>query len=332
MAGGQLKLARAGEAEHARPHLDDRLGGNTSWPEMLVNHEGNSAKSGGLILASAPAVYSALYSLGRGSSGPFYPLPLFVKHPSVARLLTGKGRSGSVHDASRDFLVLLPATRSNALRAPALGPDLAKYQLIVFDFDGTLADTFPWFATALNDAAERYRFNRVESAEHDALRGSEPWQILERLGLSTWKLFAVARYLRARMSEDVGRISLFSGIPELLESLCAAGSVLALVSSNSESNVRAVLGPQNAARFSFYGCGASLFGKASKVKRALARTSTAPSRAILVGDEIRDSAAARDCGMAFGAVAWGYNTAAALRAHGPTEEFGSVADMLAKLR
>ncbi len=39
------------------------------------------------------------------------------------------------------------------------------YRLVVFDFDGTLADSFPWFARVINDVADRYRFARIAPDE-----------------------------------------------------------------------------------------------------------------------------------------------------------------------
>ena len=46
-----------------------------------------------------------------------------------------------------------------------------SYKLAIFDFDGTLADTFPWFCSVINDVAVRYRFRQIDPAETDALRG-----------------------------------------------------------------------------------------------------------------------------------------------------------------
>jgi phosphoglycolate phosphatase len=45
-----------------------------------------------------------------------------------------------------------------------------RYRLAIFDLDGTLADSFPWFSRVLNDVADRYRFKRVAPQEIDALR------------------------------------------------------------------------------------------------------------------------------------------------------------------
>ena len=36
-----------------------------------------------------------------------------------------------------------------------------KYKLIIFDFDGTLAHTLPWFVGVINQVAEKFKFNKV---------------------------------------------------------------------------------------------------------------------------------------------------------------------------
>lgn len=204
---------------------------------------------------------------------------------------------------------------------------MRKYDLAIFDFDGTLADTFPWFASVLNSAADRYAFNRVAPEDQETLRGYDPQGILSHLGLSRWKLPLVARHLRKLMTEQLQSVSLFPGSVELVQSLSALGVTLALMTSNSEKNVRQLLGPRGAACFQYFNCGTSMFGKARKVKKLLARTQVSAKRTILIGDEIRDSEAARSAGVAFGAVSWGYNTPKALRAHAPTEFFATLGDI-----
>jgi phosphoglycolate phosphatase len=37
------------------------------------------------------------------------------------------------------------------------------YALVIFDFDGTLADSADWFRGALNQIARRYGFREVDS-------------------------------------------------------------------------------------------------------------------------------------------------------------------------
>ena len=55
------------------------------------------------------------------------------------------------------------------------------YKLVIFDLDGTLADTFPWFLSVLNGVADRYRFKRIEKHEVERLRGYSARQIIRHL-------------------------------------------------------------------------------------------------------------------------------------------------------
>ncbi|MCB0207606.1 MAG: HAD hydrolase-like protein, partial [Anaerolineae bacterium] len=58
-----------------------------------------------------------------------------------------------------------------------------KYQLAIFDFDGTLADSFPWAASVVNQYADRYGFKRIEPEDHDVLRNYDARRLMEHLGV-----------------------------------------------------------------------------------------------------------------------------------------------------
>lgn len=204
-----------------------------------------------------------------------------------------------------------------------------RYRLAVFDFDGTLADSFPWFLEIVNDLADRFRFRRIQEHEVDTLRGYDARAMIRHLRTPAWKLPLIARHMRARMAAEIDRITLFPGVGELLRTLHGHGVAIAIVTSNSEANVRRVLGPQNAALVRHYGCGASILGKAGKLRRVLRASGIPAADAVKVGDEIRDLHAARAAGMAFYAVGWGYTHAHALAEHGPDAVFSSM-DALAR--
>lgn len=195
------------------------------------------------------------------------------------------------------------------------------YKLALFDFDGTLADSFPWFATVINDTADRYGFRRVAPEEVDGLRGKSSREMMQILGVSAWKLPFIARYIRKRKAQDLDGIPLFAEAPAALRRLHEAGVTLAIVSSNSEANIRAMFGPETAALISHYECGSSLHGKARRFRKVLRRGGVAAQDAIAVGDELRDIDAAREAGIAFGAVTWGYTHGAAMIAAKPDHAF-----------
>jgi phosphoglycolate phosphatase len=208
----------------------------------------------------------------------------------------------------------------------------ARYRLAIFDFDGTLADSAAWFTGVMNDAAGRFGYRRVDAHELETLRGMNARDIVRRVGLSPWKMPFLVRHMRARMTAEIHHIGLFPGVAEMLRRLREGGVAAAVVTSNSEPNVRRVLGPDLSAMVQHFGCGASLFGKRPHLRRALRRAGVAPYEALAVGDEIRDHQAAEAEGIPFGAVTWGYTSADALRALRPAETFDrveAIADLLA---
>lgn len=205
-----------------------------------------------------------------------------------------------------------------------------RYRLAIFDFDGTLSDSYPWFVGMVNEMADRYRFRRVEPHDLEVLRGLEARKIIEHLGMPMWKTPLVARHFRRRMADDLARIPLFPGAREMLRTLHGRGVTLAIVTSNSEANVRRLLGA-DAALIRHYGCEAGLFGKRTKLRKALRAAGVRPADAIAIGDEIRDVEAARAEGIPFGAVSWGYASREALAALGPAEIFDSVEEIVERL-
>jgi phosphoglycolate phosphatase len=206
------------------------------------------------------------------------------------------------------------------------------YKLIIFDFDGTLADTFPWFTAVLNDVAERYRFRRIEPHEVDGLRGYSAKQLLDHLGIRPWKLPFIARHMRRLATDDGEPAPIFPGVDTMLRDLRAAGFVLAIVSSNTERNIRRALGPELSGLVSHFACGAGLFGKAAKFRQVARRAGVEHDQCLCIGDEIRDGEAARDAGMGFGAVGWGFTSAAALAALHPDHLFAEREEITARLR
>jgi len=203
------------------------------------------------------------------------------------------------------------------------------FELAIFDFDGTLADTFPLFVPLTNRLAARHGFRPIDPAEADALRGLDSRELMKRLGIRPWQMPRIAADYRAMVEEPGTAVPLFEGVPAVLESLAAAGCRLAMLTSNTQPVVERALGPV-AARFESFDCGVSLFGKGRRLRRLVRAAGVDPRCAAYIGDELRDLAGARDAGVAFGGVAWGFARADVLRAAGPDRWFERV-DELATL-
>lgn len=198
---------------------------------------------------------------------------------------------------------------------------MPKYKLVIFDSDGTLADTLPWLARAFNRIAAQHGIPPISESDHAHLRNLSARHLIQQLKIPLWKIPAVVTGVRKLMAGHIHEFRLFDGIAESLQQLHSRGVILGIVSSNSRENVRHILGPENAALIRHHTDGASMFGKAPKLRTVLQASEIPAREAIYLGDEIRDAEAARKAGLAFGAVGWGHHSLETLREQNPEECF-----------
>jgi phosphoglycolate phosphatase len=204
------------------------------------------------------------------------------------------------------------------------------YSLAIFDLDGTLADSFPWFLRTVNDVADHFRFRRIGDQDVEMLRHASSREIMAHLKVPSWKLPSITRHMRKLKADPSANIALFDGVDTMLRTLTEGGVRLALVSSDSEANARHKLGDL-AALFTDFDCAAAPFGKAAKFRRVIRRAKVLPAQVIAIGDETRDIEAARAVGVACGAVCWGYAAPEALRARAPDFVFERMEDIVRAL-
>jgi phosphoglycolate phosphatase len=214
--------------------------------------------------------------------------------------------------------------------AASLRPVL-RFKLIIFDFDGTLADSLAWFLGISDQLADEFGFDRIDKSQLGRLRRLHAATLLSLHHVPLWKTPLIAARFRRLMGQQISQIGLFPGVEEMLEHLHEAGCALAVVTSNSRGNVRRVLGRETAALLSDCEGGVSLAGKHAKLRKILHRSGIDPDLAIFIGDEIRDIEAARRAGIASGAVAWGFTDVGALIEHAPDHVFTSMQDVLRTL-
>src|SRR5262249_36868959 len=79
----------------------------------------------------------------------------------------------------------------------AAGRDRPVFALIIFDLDGTLADSASWFFTVINGVAREYGFRQIADRDIELLRHAGAREILHHLEVPLWKLPAIARRMRA---------------------------------------------------------------------------------------------------------------------------------------
>lgn len=192
-----------------------------------------------------------------------------------------------------------------------------NYKLIIFDFDGTLADSFPFLISVFNQLADQYGFKKVQAEEIPALRQYDARTMMKYSGLPLWKLPFVANKFISLMDNNIKSIRLFEGVDDLLRNLSRSEVKMAVVTSNSFDNVKNVLGRENIRLISSFECGMSIFGKKSRLLNVIKQLKIPQDETIYIGDQITDLKAAREATIHFGAVSWGYGTIESLKEHKP---------------
>jgi len=186
---------------------------------------------------------------------------------------------------------------------------------IIFDFDGTLADSFNYVADFMAHEAGR---RPLPEAEKNELRHLSMLEMTRRLGFHWWQAIFLYFKGRARMKRAIKHLKPFPGIPEVVRKLSAEGHELFVVSANSAGNVRRFLREHKLDNYfiEIYG-GASLFGKGPTLRRLLRDQNLELDQSIYIGDELRDIAAAKAINMRIIAVSWGFAETESLKTAEP---------------
>lgn len=187
-------------------------------------------------------------------------------------------------------------------------------QLIIFDFDGTIADTKAAVISISNRLAPEFGFFPLSDAEIDHYQHLTAREMIKKSQVAWWKIPFLMQRMKQEMRDQMQFIDPISGIEEALEALKAHQFQLGIITSNSQENAIQFLRQHGLLHyFNFVHSSFHLFGKHKVIRRLLRQNKFSPATVTYVGDETRDIEAAKKSGVSMIAVSWGFNSAAALR-------------------
>ena len=203
------------------------------------------------------------------------------------------------------------------------------YRTVIFDFDGTLADTLEESRRIYNLLAPEYRLREVHAEELPVLRNFSLLELLDHLDIPKRKVPSLLSRGTSLMRGNIAKLQLIPGIGEILPTLRQRVEGIGILTSNATANVDLFLKAHGLRQhFDFISSTSKLTGK-SKHLRAICKTFSArPESMLYVGDEIRDVKAAKKADVPMAAVTWGFNSADSLRILAPEHLLHTPAELL----
>ncbi len=191
-------------------------------------------------------------------------------------------------------------------------------KVIIFDFDGTIADSLEMVLTISNRLAGEFGYPPTCSQDIKRLKNLSSREILQQSKVPFFRLPFLLRRLRCELNREICTLQPVPGMKEVLLNLKQQGHRLGIVTSNSRENVMAFLAAQGMEElFDFISSGFTIFGKGKVIQRIIQQHHLEPATVFYVGDETRDIEAAKKIQIRAIAVSWGFNSREVLAEQDP---------------
>jgi phosphoglycolate phosphatase len=203
------------------------------------------------------------------------------------------------------------------------------YKTLVFDFDGTIADTLGETRQIFNKIAPDYQIREVAQHEIEGLRHLSLKELIEHLEIPKRRVPLLIARGTGMMRANITQLRLIEGMREVIMSLRSHVGSFGILTSNATTNVDLFLKAHGLReQFDFISSTSKLTGKSKHLKAILKTFSLEAEEVLYVGDELRDVKAAQKAGIPIAAVTWGFNSRQSLAALQPDYLFDKPNDFM----
>jgi len=179
---------------------------------------------------------------------------------------------------------------------------------ILFDFDGTIANSGVLAVQIINELADKHGYRKVTAEEYLALNQLPVRERFKRQGVPLYKFPILVKGCLTIYRRLMPSVATFEGIPAAVAALKQEGILLSIVSNNSVENIRSFL-EANAmsGHFDHILSVKHLFGKDHSIRKFMKHHGLRPEELVYVGDELRDIEVCRKIPLRIIAVTWGFD-------------------------
>lgn len=179
---------------------------------------------------------------------------------------------------------------------------------VVFDFDGTLADTRDLFLEALAQLSEKFGLYQLSQEEIEEMFGLPIRERLKKMGVPLSKMPLMYRESRVIFNRLQSKPVPYPGVKEMVYELKERGLLLDIISSNTYHYITRFLEANEMKVFDEVFSSNGLFGKHRDIKKLLHKTGLTKREILYVGDELRDIETCRRIAVPVVSVTWGFDS------------------------
>ena len=203
-----------------------------------------------------------------------------------------------------------------------------KHLTLIFDFDGTIADTHQYIVEISNRLSKEFNFKLIHPHELDQLKEKTSQEMIIHLNVPVMKIPAILARAKSEFEKGLSSLQPIKGLKETLLELKKMGFMLGIVSSNSQENISKFLKNHHIDIFDFIQPTRMVWSKNTALKKILKNHNLNPYQVIYIGDEMRDIDAAHKAGLRVISVGWGYNSEKSLKKKRPNYLVRNPEDLL----
>jgi len=184
----------------------------------------------------------------------------------------------------------------------------SNFKNLIFDFDGTLADTRSIYLLAFNKIHARFDLPKINQKDWSRFQSSSMKDICREYNIGPIKLLKIAQALNQEAGLAMAKAEFYPNIKKVLLKLKDSYR-LGILSSNELANIEAFFEEKDLPLkklFSFWRCEKNLFGKDRVLKSLIKEYKLDPKTILYFGDQVRDVEACQRAGVQVAAVSWGF--------------------------
>ncbi|MBD3377807.1 HAD-IA family hydrolase [candidate division KSB1 bacterium] len=183
-------------------------------------------------------------------------------------------------------------------------------RLLLFDFDGTIAESFSQHMAIINRLTLKYGVTIFESSFSKLVYEKNLMELIKLFRISPLVVPLIVFNQRRELYKVIDSIQPVQGIPEVLREIRKRYKKirLGLLTSNSKRNVNRFIANHDLDIFDIVYSSCSIYDKSRSMNRLLKRERLPSSKVIYFGDEVRDILSAKRVNIACGTVTWGFNS------------------------